>query len=80
MRHVGLPEFVAGTPDEFEHKGVAWAGNLDRLAQVRAGLRTRFLTSPQWARDLHRGRAGARAAHDVAALVCGPPSADIDAP
>ena len=79
MRHVGLPEFVAGTPDEFEHKGVAWAGNLDRLAQVRAGLRTRFLTSPMGRPDL-TAAALERALRTMWQRWCaGLPPADIDA-
>jgi predicted O-linked N-acetylglucosamine transferase (SPINDLY family) len=44
--HLGLREFVAGNAGEFVRKGVALAGDIDRLAALRAGLRQRFRESP----------------------------------
>jgi protein O-GlcNAc transferase len=46
LHHVGLEDFVAHSADEFVEKGVYWAGNLESLAQLRAGMRERFLQSP----------------------------------
>jgi predicted O-linked N-acetylglucosamine transferase (SPINDLY family) len=42
---LGLPEFIAGTPEEYVAVAVRWARNLDELARVRAGLRERMRAS-----------------------------------
>jgi protein O-GlcNAc transferase len=52
LHHVGLEDFLARTPEEFVQKGVYWAGNLERLARLRAGMRDRFLQSPIGQPDL----------------------------
>ncbi len=49
LGHLGLPEFIAASPEEFEQKGLHWAKNLRALAQLRAELRTRWQRAP--ARD-----------------------------
>jgi predicted O-linked N-acetylglucosamine transferase (SPINDLY family) len=46
LHHVGLDDFVACNPEEFVEKGIRWAGNLEFLARLRAGMRDRFLRSP----------------------------------
>jgi protein O-GlcNAc transferase len=46
LQHVGLEDFIAHTPEEFVKKGIYWARNLHSLAQLRAGMRDRFLRSP----------------------------------
>ena len=46
LRHAGLEDFVARDPDDFVAKGLHWANNLEVLAQLRAGMRARFLNSP----------------------------------
>jgi predicted O-linked N-acetylglucosamine transferase (SPINDLY family) len=45
LSNAGLPELVARTPEEYVMIAVAWARNLARLAEVRAGLRGRIRTS-----------------------------------
>jgi predicted O-linked N-acetylglucosamine transferase (SPINDLY family) len=52
LQHVGLEDFIAHTPEEFVEKGIYWARNLDSLAQLRAGMRDRFLWSPIGQPDL----------------------------
>jgi predicted O-linked N-acetylglucosamine transferase (SPINDLY family) len=44
--NLGLPELVAGSEPEFVAKAVALAGDLPRLAQLRAELRPRLEASP----------------------------------
>jgi protein O-GlcNAc transferase len=46
LHHAGLGDFVALTAREFVEKGVYWARNPEPLAQLRAGMRERFLGSP----------------------------------
>ena len=46
LRHVGLDDFVAYTPEEFIEKGIYWAAHPELLARLRAGMRDRFLQSP----------------------------------
>jgi protein O-GlcNAc transferase len=41
-----LPELVATTPDDYVRIAVGLAGDLDHLASLRAGLRTRMAASP----------------------------------
>jgi predicted O-linked N-acetylglucosamine transferase (SPINDLY family) len=44
--NVGLTELVAGTPHEFVRVASELAGNLPRLAEIRATLRKKMLASP----------------------------------
>lgn len=46
LGNAGLAEFIAADPRDFLAKGVAWAGDLPKLAHLRAGLRQRFARSP----------------------------------
>ncbi len=39
---LGLDEFTAIDADDFERRGISWAGNLGGLAELRSGLRGRF--------------------------------------
>jgi protein O-GlcNAc transferase len=43
---LGLEELVAATPSEYFEKAVGLAGQLDRLAEIRLGLRDRMERSP----------------------------------
>jgi len=43
---LGLEDCIARTPDEYVERGVRLAGDLDRLAAWRSGLRERMQTSP----------------------------------
>jgi protein O-GlcNAc transferase len=43
---LGLGELCANTEDDYVRIAVDWAGNLDRLTQIRAGLRARMKASP----------------------------------
>lgn len=42
----GLTDFIATSPDDFVARAVALAGDLPRLAALRAGLRQQILSSP----------------------------------
>jgi predicted O-linked N-acetylglucosamine transferase (SPINDLY family) len=44
--NLGLPELVASTQEEFVRTAVTWAGDLPRLAALRASLRQRLTQSP----------------------------------
>jgi protein O-GlcNAc transferase len=44
--NLGLPELAAQSPDEYVAIASALAGNIPRLAQLRAGLRERMAASP----------------------------------
>jgi predicted O-linked N-acetylglucosamine transferase (SPINDLY family) len=46
LSNVGLPEFIARTPDQLIEIATRWAGDLPGLAAVRAGLRPRMEASP----------------------------------
>lgn len=46
LRRVGLNEWIADTPEDFLRRAVEWAGRLDELAQLRAGMRERLRSSP----------------------------------
>ncbi|MBV8169215.1 MAG: hypothetical protein JO021_20650, partial [Alphaproteobacteria bacterium] len=46
LNHVGLPELIAETLDDYVVKAAALAGDLDRLAALRAGLRQRLVAAP----------------------------------
>jgi predicted O-linked N-acetylglucosamine transferase (SPINDLY family) len=52
MSQVGLEAFVAADADAFVAKGIALAGDLDALAQVRNGLRARCEASPAFRPDV----------------------------
>jgi predicted O-linked N-acetylglucosamine transferase (SPINDLY family) len=43
---IGLPDTIAGNLDEYARLAVSLAGDLPRLAALRAGLRPRMATSP----------------------------------
>lgn len=45
LGNVGLEAFVADDAAGFVHKGVSWAGKLDELSAIRAGLRERMANS-----------------------------------
>lgn len=46
LNNAGLPQFVAGSPDEFVEIVQQWSGDLPRLAQLRQGLRSQLSASP----------------------------------
>jgi predicted O-linked N-acetylglucosamine transferase (SPINDLY family) len=46
LTNAGLPELIAGTPDDYVRIAVELAGDLKRLATLRAGLRPRIEASP----------------------------------
>ncbi|HEX7642297.1 MAG TPA: tetratricopeptide repeat protein [Noviherbaspirillum sp.] len=46
LKNAGLSDWVATTPDEYLGLAVRHAGNLQQLAQLRAGLRRQVLASP----------------------------------
>lgn len=43
---LGLPEFIAGEPDEYLAIAVGWANDLEKLSNLRQNLRTMMLNSP----------------------------------
>jgi predicted O-linked N-acetylglucosamine transferase (SPINDLY family) len=45
LRHVGLQEFIARDKDDFIEKGMQWAQNTSRLAELRSSMRTRVQSS-----------------------------------
>jgi predicted O-linked N-acetylglucosamine transferase (SPINDLY family) len=58
--HLGLPELVARTEDEYVKIAIDLCGDLERLAQMRAGLRERIeksplMDAPRFARNLEAG-------------------------
>jgi predicted O-linked N-acetylglucosamine transferase (SPINDLY family) len=46
LTNLGLPELVAETPEQFVRIAVEMAGNVPRLAELRATLRNRMRSSP----------------------------------
>ncbi|MDB6084518.1 MAG: tetratricopeptide 2 repeat protein, partial [Gammaproteobacteria bacterium] len=52
LGQVGLDGFIATDAADFVEKGLYWAGHLEELAGVRAGLRTRLRQSPGGQADL----------------------------
>ncbi len=46
MTAIGLPEFVAHTPEEYVQIAVRFANDLPRLREIRAGMRDRLKASP----------------------------------
>jgi predicted O-linked N-acetylglucosamine transferase (SPINDLY family) len=52
LSQVGLQGFTAVNTREFIAQGVHWAGHLDALAQIRAGLRRRLQESPSRRADI----------------------------
>lgn len=44
--NLGLPELVAHSEEAFVERAVALAGDLNRLSELRAGLRARLMASP----------------------------------
>jgi predicted O-linked N-acetylglucosamine transferase (SPINDLY family) len=47
LGHVGLDGFIAHDATDFLQKGIAWAGDLVALSEIRTGLRERFAQSAQ---------------------------------
>jgi protein O-GlcNAc transferase len=48
LNAAGLPEWVAGTDDQYIEIAAGLASNLPRLSAMRAGLRERVRSSPLW--------------------------------
>jgi predicted O-linked N-acetylglucosamine transferase (SPINDLY family) len=46
LNNVGLPEFIASSPEEYLSIATRLAGDLPKLAELRAGLRQRMSRSP----------------------------------
>ncbi|HEY7087765.1 MAG TPA: tetratricopeptide repeat protein [Tepidisphaeraceae bacterium] len=46
MTHVGLPELVAGTPQQYVRIATELAGDVDRRRSLRGGMRDRMRSSP----------------------------------
>jgi predicted O-linked N-acetylglucosamine transferase (SPINDLY family) len=46
LTHLNLPELVAHSPDDYLHKAVELAGDVDKLEHFRKHLRQQLLTSP----------------------------------
>ncbi len=46
LTHVGLPDWIAATPDDYVVRAVAAARDLPQLAVLRRGLREKMRTSP----------------------------------
>ena len=46
LSHVGLPELIARTEEEYVAQGIALAGDLERLGRLRQELRGRMQSSP----------------------------------
>ena len=46
LTNAGLPDWIAGDPDDYVARAVAHASNLHSLARLRAGLRQEVLASP----------------------------------
>ena len=43
---IGLPEFIANSPEQYVELAVRWANDLDGLARLRARLREQVRRSP----------------------------------
>jgi protein O-GlcNAc transferase len=46
LANAGLPEWIAEDPDDYVRRAVSHAGDLPRLASLRAGMREQVLASP----------------------------------
>jgi predicted O-linked N-acetylglucosamine transferase (SPINDLY family) len=46
LSNAGLPEWIARTPEHYVEIARAWAGDLPKLAELRAGVRARMQSSP----------------------------------
>jgi predicted O-linked N-acetylglucosamine transferase (SPINDLY family) len=46
LSHLGLTGFTAANPDDFVEKGLLWSTETRQLAEVRQGLRERWLKAP----------------------------------
>ncbi|MDR5830031.1 tetratricopeptide repeat protein [Caballeronia sp. LP006] len=51
LSNTGLGDFVARDRADFVAKGIEWAGRVEELAQIRAGMRERCLQSPGFQPD-----------------------------
>jgi len=45
QKQLKLDEFIAADADDFVRKGIAWTENIERLSEIRAGMRERFSQS-----------------------------------
>lgn len=59
MHCAGLPDWIANTREEYVHKAITFAGDLDALSLLRATLRAQVLASPlmnakQFAQDFEK--------------------------
>ena len=68
MHNAGLPDWVAEDDDDYIAKAIAFAGNIDRLIHLRAGLRRQVVASPlfdgqRFARDFEMAMQGMWAGH-----------------
>jgi protein O-GlcNAc transferase len=46
LTHLGAPEWIAQSPEDYVKRCIALATDLPKLAGIRAGLRDRFRASP----------------------------------
>ena len=63
MHNAGLPDWVAEDDDDYIAKAIAFAGDIDRLIHLRAGLRRQVVASPlfdgqRFARDFEMAMQG----------------------
>ena len=68
MHNAGLPDWVAEDDDDYIAKAIAFAGDIDRLIHLRAGLRPQVVASPlfdgqRFARDFEMAMQGMWAGH-----------------
>ena len=68
LTNLRLPELIAHSPDEFVRAACVLAGDLPRLAQLRATLRERMRSSPLM--DCKRFACGVEAAYRTAWCSC----------
>ena len=71
-RNLELPELVAWSPEEFVNVAAGLAGDLDRLASLRSGLRQRMERSPSDGWPALREEPGSRVSKPLARLVLYP--------
>ncbi len=46
LTNAGLPDWIASNADDYVTRAISHAGDLERLAALRQGLRQRLLASP----------------------------------
>lgn len=77
LKAVGLPELIAGTPDEYEAIALRLAGNPDMLADLRARLTAARATAPLFDSDRFRRHLEAAFQHMHARRLAGQAPADF---